>query len=64
MIGQTAHHVSNYAILSDTEAEALCRRVEAAIHSGWQPWGALSIVQQDGGLLHVQPMVKYADRFR
>ncbi|MCF2905491.1 DUF1737 domain-containing protein [Octadecabacter sp. CECT 8868] len=57
--------MTEYKILTQEDPEVLGKNVEAAIHDGWQPYGALSISPRGDGFrsAYSQAMVKYADRF-
>ncbi len=56
----TPAHVTDFRILSDADPELLARAVVAAIHEGWQPWGALTVCGGLSDALYSQAMARYA----
>lgn len=62
----TAHpHITDYGVLTDEDPVALGRKVETAIHDGWQPHGSLSVSPRGDGFsaLWAQAVVKLAERW-
>lgn len=54
-------HVTNYKCISAEELDKLEAEVEAEIHRGWQPYGALLAFGTAVHAKFVQPMVRYAE---
>jgi len=61
----SGHHITDYAILSNEDSRVLEKKVSAAIHDGWQPFGSLGVIPRGDGFaaIFAQPMVKYTDHF-
>ncbi len=60
---QRIQHVTEYAVVTESTAEALSAHMMRAIHEGWQPWGSVTVgPAPDGdGMVYAQPVVRYAE---
>ena len=59
----TAHHITDYDLLTDEDPKALAKHVETAIHDGWQPFGSPCVSPRgDGyGAAYAQGIVRDAE---
>ncbi len=54
-------HITSYSLAQASEPRELAKKIEAAIHDGWQPYGSIAVTHAENGTEFVQPIVRYAE---